>query len=38
MWKLIDYETIQTVTAPHFCRQGCNMNTIALETAIGLLR
>lgn len=38
MWELLEYETIQTVTAPYFCRQGCNVNTIVLETSIGLLR
>ena len=39
MLELIDYETIQTVTGTSFFfRQGCNVNTIALETSIGLLR
>jgi hypothetical protein len=38
MWELIDYATIQTVTGTSFCRQSCTVNTIALETSIGLLR
>ena len=38
MWELIDYRQYKLWRVPHFCRQGCNVYTIALETAIGLLR